>query len=415
MGLATFSLSRMRCFRSLASVQIAPVTLIFGHNNAGKSTLLRAMSLLAASVGSPTSAALDLSCEAARGASYHDLRSRHDALNEMVFTLKWEGEAGPAEAVTLRIMEEADGAHVVKGLSFQSAEYKPFDLQISVDVAGHYEISRNRVVEWSGPITFRGIRPEADPSMPDDVASPALARLGERLDRFKTSLHWLTAVRATVPRRKTIPHRDVQEGADGAWAQIRLAQEVTNSRRELISAVSDTLCAMFDCELNVDLDEGDVLMRGTPRGVSWRVPLADLGEGITQVLPVVTLCCMAERGDLGEEPILCIEQPEMHLHADAERVLAGFLARVAASRSRPRLVLETHSEILLSAFLLEVAREQVGADDVALHWVSRESAATESLVRSIRVDARGRPETWPTGALTERVELARDLFLARRR
>jgi hypothetical protein len=313
-------------------------------------------------------------------------------------------------------MEETDGSHILRDVTLSGYTSNPILFQISVDEVGHYELVRDRSVVWSGPLAFAGIRP--GPTFPEalpEVERAALLRLAARLDELSSCVTWLTAVRATVPRRRPVSHRESTRGADGAWTQEQLAREALRSQRDLIEAVSSELMSMFECTLHVDLDDRDVLLRGSPGRMQWRLPLTDLGEGITQVLPVVTLCCMAERGDLGEEPILCIEQPEMHLHEGAERELATFLARVSSSHTRPRLVLETHSDILLSALLLEVAEGKLRPEHLALHWVSRESAATESIVRQISIDAKGNPEEWPTGALGQRSDLARALFMARRR
>lgn len=415
MGLTSFGVSRLHCFWTPASLRIAPLTLVFGHNNAGKSTLLRAVPLLAASVGASAPGALDLTAEAARGATYHDLRSRFGRSNELTFALAWSGSGVALEHVTFQFMEEPGGGHVLKTLSVHRGDQEVVHLRVSIDPVGHYELLREGRVIWSGPFALQGVLPivPKDAGFPVD-ATAELDHLREQFAGFRTSVEWLTAVRATVPRRQPIPPVAGARLSTGAWAQTLLASESTPSRRALVGVVSAELEAMFQCVLHVDVDEGDLLLRGAPVGVTWRVPLADLGEGITQVLPVITLCCMAERGDLGTEPLLCIEQPEMHLHADAERLLALFLARVVRSPSRPRLILETHSEILLSAFLIEVARGNLPQEQLALHWVGRESPAVESTVRSLTIDAQGRPAPWPPGAFSERTDLARELFIARR-
>jgi len=415
MSLREFAVSRLHCFRNDARVRVAPLTLIYGQNNAGKSTLLRALALFASSVGGRLGGALDLSSEAARGASFRDLRSRLDALNEVSFSLSWDDEGGgPIEKATFKFMEETDGSHVLRDLVIRRDTGEPVVLRISVNVPGHYELMRDGAVEWSGPLAFAGVRPEATEATPDE-ARGALRRLAGSLDALRVSVVSLAAVRATVPRRRSVPTGELVRGADGAWLQEHLAREAAQSDRGTVASVSDELEKMFECALHVDLDERDVLLRGTPTSLQWRLPLADLGEGITQVLPVITLCAMAERGDLGAGPILCIEQPEMHLHADAERALATFLARVAKSALAPRLVVETHSEILLRALLLEVAEGRIAPEDIALHWVSRESTASESRVLHVPLDDNGNPQGLPATAFEERSALARSLFLARRR
>src|SRR5437899_12149322 len=47
-------------------------------------------------------------------------------------------------------------------------------------------------------------------------------------------------------------------------------------------------------------------------------PLADLGYGLSQVLPVLTQCSFAPEGS-----VLLFEQPELHLHSLAVRPLAS--------------------------------------------------------------------------------------------
>ncbi len=413
MSVRAFVLSRVHCFRSEVSLHIAPLTLVYGANNAGKSTLLRAMMLLASSVGRGSPASLDLSCEAARGASFRDIKSRIDSVNEVAFGITF-GD-GPVKSVKFRFMEEIDGSHSLRDLVCADETGEVFELRISVDQLGEYEIIRDKSrMVWSGNVTFAGIRPENVDSVPEPYRQ-SLIRVAKGVSEFHSTLTWLAAIRATVPRKRPIPHQAATKTMDGAWVLDHLARESMMGKRELLVAVSRELETMFDCALHVDIDERDALFRGTPGTTQWRFPLADMGEGVTQVLPVIALCCMAERGDLGHEPILCIEQPEMHLHESAEHQLAAFFARITNSAYRPRLVLETHSDILLSALMLEVAEGRLPQENVALHWVSRESSVSESRVDLLQVDARGNPQGWPIGAFGERAALARALFLARRR
>jgi len=411
MSLQAFALSRVHCFRSEVRVRVAPLTLVYGQNNAGKSTLLRSLALLAASVGTPKSAALDLSSEAAAGASYRDIRSRLDSLNEVKFTLTFDHE----QTVTFTFMAEADSAaHTLAAIDYRDGNGELVTMRISVEKPQHYELVRGDVTEWSGPVGFAGIRPENLDTLPVPQQT-ALQRIATQLDKLRTSLVWLTAVRAKVPRKRPIPNNAPDRRADGAWVQDHLGRDALAIRRELKDAVSAELEGMFECALHVEMDERDAVFQGIPNGTSWKFPFADLGEGVTQVLPVITLGCMAERGELGQNPILCIEQPEMHLHESAERKLATFFARIAKCPSAPQLVIETHSDILLTAILLAVAEGRLSASDVAIHWVGRESANTESFVHRVDLDDRGNPQQWPAGALAERSELARSLFYARRR
>jgi len=144
-----------------------------------------------------------------------------------------------------------------------------------------------------------------------------------------------------------------------------------------------------------------------------RISIVDTGEGVAQVLPVLVLGAMAEAGMLGDGALLAIEQPEMHLHPQAERVLAKFLCDVARSPSRPRILLETHSENLLLFFQLEVALKRLLAEHLSVYWVSM-LPDRQSLAQRVGIDSQGRLKGWPEGVFSEDVEMARELFMARR-
>jgi predicted ATPase len=94
------------------------------------------------------------------------------------------------------------------------------------------------------------------------------------------------------------------------------------------------------------------------------VNIADVGFGVSQCLPVVVAMLAAEPGQL-----VYVEEPEIHLHPRAQVALARLAIR--AANRRVRLVLETHSSLLLRGIQTAVASGEIAADQVALHWFQR--------------------------------------------
>ncbi|MEQ8753221.1 MAG: AAA family ATPase [Coleofasciculus sp. G1-WW12-02] len=94
------------------------------------------------------------------------------------------------------------------------------------------------------------------------------------------------------------------------------------------------------------------------------VSIADVGIGVSQVLPVLVALLVAKPGQL-----VYIEQPELHLHPRAQAALANILAD--AAKRGVRVVIETHSELLLLAVQSLVAERQLSPDLVKLHWFTR--------------------------------------------
>jgi len=183
----------------------------------------------------------------------------------------------------------------------------------------------------------------------------------------------------------------------------------------LRDAVNRALVEMFDQRLEVTLGDDDYELRlARPARDDIAVSIVDVGEGVPQVLPVLTLGAMAREGRLGDDAVLVLEQPEMHLHPKAERALARFLVHdVVLSPRRPRCLIESHSENLLLFIQLAVVRGQLSPDDVALCWIESADHGPAT-VRTITLDRFGKPDYWPPGVFSEDVAMARELLLARK-
>ena len=117
------------------------------------------------------------------------------------------------------------------------------------------------------------------------------------------------------------------------------------------------------------------------------VNIADVGFGVSQVLPVLVAVIAAEPGRL-----VYIEQPELHLHPRAQVVLAQVLAD--AAKRGVRVVAETHSSLLLLGIQTLVAEGKLSPELVKLHWFSRnKDGVTE--VSSVDLDDAGAYGDWP--------------------
>lgn len=117
------------------------------------------------------------------------------------------------------------------------------------------------------------------------------------------------------------------------------------------------------------------------------VSIADVGFGVSQVLPVLVALLVASAGQ-----IVYIEQPETHLHPKAQRALAEIFAQ-AATRSAT-VIVETHSLIFVRAVQTLVAKQELAKDLVKLHWVERD-AKGDTTVTTRELDNAGAYGDWP--------------------
>jgi predicted ATPase len=117
------------------------------------------------------------------------------------------------------------------------------------------------------------------------------------------------------------------------------------------------------------------------------VPITDVGFGVSQILPVVTLCYYVPEGST-----LIIEQPEIHLHPMVQSGMADIFIDAAQKRNL-QLIIESHSEHLLRRLQLHVAEERISAEDVSLYFCSMDEDCSKLV--PIAMDTCGVIKNWP--------------------
>lgn len=120
------------------------------------------------------------------------------------------------------------------------------------------------------------------------------------------------------------------------------------------------------------------------------VGLDEVGYGISQLLPVIDVCVHAN------EQVICIEEPELHLHPRLQSRLANLFATSVVERGN-QIIVETHSESLLLRARRLVRRGILQPADVAVLYVDN-AAGTGVSVRRLRLGVEGELlDPWSTG------------------
>lgn len=119
------------------------------------------------------------------------------------------------------------------------------------------------------------------------------------------------------------------------------------------------------------------------------VNIADVGIGVSQVLPVLVALLVAQ-----PEQLVYIEQPELHLHPRAQSALAQ--AFVDAANRGVRVVVETHSDLFLLGIQTLVAQGTLAPEKVKLHWFKRDDeGVTHISSTSLNKDGSFAESDWP--------------------
>jgi predicted ATPase len=186
------------------------------------------------------------------------------------------------------------------------------------------------------------------------------------------------------------------------------AEDGKGARERIVEGLR-TLALASDIEVrSVARGQGAQMaeVRVTPQVKGRSVTLADVGYGVSQVLPFLSQDAQSTESNL------LVYQPEAHLHPLAQSRLADVF--VASVKRGNRAYVETHSEHLVLRLQALIAGGEIAPERVRVFCVEHDGK--RSNVYPMIFDRRGVPKTpWPKGFLDTGLDLARDLAEKRRR
>ena len=138
-----------------------------------------------------------------------------------------------------------------------------------------------------------------------------------------------------------------------------------------------------------EIAAGSNLYRAMVKASTLSVPtsLTDVGFGVSQILPVLTLLYYVPEGST-----VLMEQPEIHLHPAVQSGLADVMLNVAHVRNI-QIIVESHSEHLMRRLQRRVAEQRASSDDVKLYFVSSRRGRAQA--SDLHLNMWGEIENWP--------------------
>lgn len=397
----TLKLQGFRAFRDEATLNIRPLTLLYGFNQAGKSTLLRVLALLADSL-QPGAGPLDLQSPALRGATFKELgwMGREPSFSPWL-TLVAPGTPDPTFKIQFR---DTNGLEVNrlsltpgpggdKFMVYLDGNVTRVGSKITADFAGHY-----RGKDWRDPLVFDSLFPNGLPAQASQLAQDIQSALAP-LER----LQWLHANRLT--------------GSDGA-RQTRCCRADGSDLPALLrdspgQAVLDSASRWLarqegvgnEIALSVGASGQSELVHGTSG--RERLPLELAGEGIRSLLPILLCALWAETKAAAAPSMLAVEEPEAHLHPTLQ--VALFDQLIDTVRAGIPVVLETHSGYLLRAMQVALLDDRLTPAQVGLHWIGQGSDGA-STVTGIDIAADATLMNWRPDLFEKEQDLAHRIF-----
>lgn len=396
---SSFTVENYRGFLKSTRIELRPLTLIFGHNSSGKSALVRFLPLLAESLAE-RAAPIRLDGEIGRDCGWVDLTCRAAKRFDLVFDLEWLSGDGEAKA-RYKISGDPEGRF--QDVTDVSTTDRGVTCALRSNGDGTYQQTPG---DTSEKVIFSGLIPGQTSNGIHDALL--------QLETLPGEVQWISGLRQRPERRQSYggaPPRTLRSDGSNAARFIAYANLLEEQH-----ALRDQIATFFS-ELGqtlhvAPLSGGQFSLELAPRDAPHiRVNMLDTGEGYAQVLAVLVALARAK---LGGPRIVALEQPELHLHTQAQLTLARHLCAFAAANG-PRLLVETHSEVVLASTQLAIAKGELRPDQVRVYWVRAWPDGT-STAEAVDFTEDGRPvNPIIVGAFDEAVELGRALIRERRK
>lgn len=365
--------------RPLEHLQLAPLTILLGKNNSGKSTVVRLLHHVLLALGHDGKDPFPMAGGGRRyGTRFRDVLHNNAFFQPLDLHVEMASDDGSQAALVAQLIQSGDSADdsppLLQSLAFGGA---------TMDVE-------------DGPV--RGLLPDVPQARSWREGARALLEASCHIGPIRESIADVYNMAREVPGGRLPIDAD-------AVAQA-LAADVT-----LRAAVGDWMEEHLEgwrVDLRQTLDNFTLVVRRGGRESN----LASAGQGIQQVLSVVVLCCARKLGRSSVPFLDLVEQPELHLH-DAAHAPLGDLLFSAVESGRGNMVVETHSESLVLRVRRRVAEGLLRPDQVALVFVEDETHGSH--LRPIPLAADGEVEWWPEGVFSESFVEVKAIRRAQRR
>jgi energy-coupling factor transporter ATP-binding protein EcfA2 len=430
-------LKNFKAYKDSGEVPLAPLTIIVGKNNSGKSTLFHGLLALAQTAQDSeqgwaphllTKGLVDLG-------GYHDILHRARHANSPAFEIsvslastylrpKTLTDGSIKNGVKFDVPDRAEisfslDEEIGEILVNRSTLRRGSSTVISVDRGhGHWSwltppsgVPKNAEIDFRNVFPFVSVMKEDRPSQESLVAqgiSSYCAALWAEI--FRKQVHHIGPLRMHVPWQASIGERaSLEFGSGGPNLLADLgSKEKDRSGKTRLERVNEWFVKK-EILSRIHLVE---LGRGTGvrmlLGDEWHGPtninIAAMGEGVSQILPIVSKTLFGANDDC-----ILVEQPESHLHPALQAELGDLFIDVTQAGNRQVLV-ETHSEHLLLRVRRHIAEGTLKPDRVAILFVEKDG--DESKVRRLDVNNRGHFSDWPKGFFDEGYQEAMALATA---
>ncbi len=412
------ALQNFKSWKNTNDIRLAPLTMLFGANSSGKSSLLQSILLMKQTVES-TDRRLVLRTQAEPDGII-DLGTLREIIHNNGDTIRLEFEWQPPQdendtgqrLINFSTQVKATG----DAIFVENFNYLGDGRSVGMSRSENDSYKVNLTDRDGNPIKrARRGQPRAIPYpiKAYDFPSEASAQFGQRdaqiLSDFALALEQqFERTRYLGPLREP-PQRVYNWGGErpqdvGRRGELAIAaylamldHEKDMKQRERGNSPAARVRYWFnEIHLLNQLEVTPIRKGGVQYEVKVRrenssaeVLLTDVGFGVSQVLPIIVLCYYVEPGTT-----ILLEQPELHLHPAVQSALADVFMDVIQNRG-VQLIIESHSEHLLRRVQRRIAEGSFSSEQSALYFCAYDAQQSYSTIQELELNLFGEIMNWP--------------------
>lgn len=352
-------IQNFKSWKDTGEMEMAPITMFFGGNSSGKSSILQFLLMLKQTrnsydkaqilnFGGKENDIIDLG-------NFRDVIFNHEIDRVLEFKIDEDFGAGPhfLKAKITQKNDELFSEVIDEDVPFEAA-HQSFKMESPLAICLGTLVSL-MLIEYLGPLRQPPQR----------------------------QYQWKNTSPSTV-------------GKEGEYAIDAILAEKKESVLEKKIAVALQKMGLVDSFRVAQIPTTDlyqILIKKTQN--SAEVLLPDVGFGVSQILPVLTSLFYSPIGS-----IIILEQPEIHLHPKAQTELADVVVEAVKER-KIQVIIESHSEHFLTRIQTRIADGKLSKDDAKLYFCrneineSKPKEIGKSELEELKIDDSGRIENWP--------------------
>ncbi len=382
MKLTNICFSQYKRFSSQETLEIKPVTILVGKNSSGKSSITKLIPILGKAISGEdliTSLVYGVDSNIDLGGSYKNL-----AHNGYLVELSFGVSFSDGLSIEVTLMDDKNAYMLINEYSVKYFD-KTYELRWQrnsnnyICIQNGKEYSKDDLVGFVHKTLFK----EYGIPVPNAI-----------------SVDYIGPFRITPQTYFKFTNTKIEKvGTDGNLAYSMLYKDSV-----LVGKVSKWFEDNFNgCKLQLKRDPNDRTIFQVelqkPDNDNFWVNIKDEGQGMSQVLPIITRCLNPIK-----DSVIVMEEPELHLHPAAHESVAALLAQTAKINGH-RYVVETHSENVILGIREAIVDPNIdfGPDDAVIYFIDEDEEG--AYLDKITIDSEGVLSGWPEGVFNESYEI----------